>query len=544
MRRRDFLTTTAILAAAACAPKGTPPLPPGTLSGADRTLGHRLRQRDFPPITATRRTGIVIVGGGVGGLSAAWRLSHAGMDDFLVVEMENEPGGNSRSDSNAVSAYPLAAHYLPLPPPEAVAVRMLLAELGAIEGDPQAEKPRYNERLICHAPQERLYRDGMWQEGLLPKAGGDAAERSQQQRFQQMIGDLKRRHDAQGRRAFAVPMARSSRADDLLALDRTNFRDWLLGQGFTAPSLLWLADYVCRDDFGTIAAETSAWAGLHYFASRAGEAENAIAESVLTAPEGNGWLVRGLAARVTRGGPERLRTGCLVWALRETKHGVEADVFLPQTQRCERIVADRLLWASPAFILPRVAAALPDAVTRACSSYQYAPWLVANLSLRGMPEDATGVSTAWDNVLHSASGLGYVVATHQQLRVTDGPTVWTYYRPLSDAPPSHWRTALEKIPREAWAAAILDELSRPHGNLAELVTQLDVHVFGHAMVRPVPGLIWGTARQVLEQGFGRVHFAHADVSGMSLFEEANDRGLAAAESALQRLGRRVPSLRG
>jgi hypothetical protein len=42
---------------------------------------------------------------------------------------------------------------------------------------------------------------------------------------------------------------------------------------------------------------------------------------------------------------------------------------------------------------------------------------------------------------------------------------------------------------------------------------------------------------------GRVHVAHADASGMSLFEEANDRGVAAAEAVLAALGVRVPTMR-
>jgi len=46
----------------------------------------------------------------------------------------------------------------------------------------------------------------------------------------------------------------------------------------------------------------------------------------------------------------------------------------------------------------------------------------------------------------------------------------------------------------------------------------------------------GVAAQRLKQGVGRLHFAHADVSGMSLFEEANYRGVLAAERALRYLG--------
>jgi hypothetical protein len=186
-----------------------PALPPGTLSGADEALGHRLRQPDFPAPTETRRTTVAIAGGGIGGLSAAWKLARSGCDDFLLLEMENEAGGNSRAGSNEVSAYPLGAHYLPLPPREARATRELLAELGVLRGPVDAAHPEYDERYLCHAPQERLYSNGYWQEGLWPTLGVPATERSQYTRFQDHVSELRQRRDGAGRRPFALPLALS-----------------------------------------------------------------------------------------------------------------------------------------------------------------------------------------------------------------------------------------------------------------------------------------------------------------------------------------------
>ena len=59
---------------------------------------------------------------------------------------------------------------------------------------------------------------------------------------------------------------------------------------------------------------------------------------------------------------------------------------------------------------------------------------------------------------------------------------------------------------------------------------------GHAMVRPRPGVVWGPARARVLAHRGRVQFAHSDASGLSLFEEAQYRGVAAAERALSALG--------
>ena len=92
---------------------------------------------------------------------------------------------------------------------------------------------------------------------------------------------------------------------------RAPFGAWLDAHGHTDPALRWYLDYCCRDDYGAGVAQVSAWAGIHYFASRhgfhaPGDDDEGAAESVLTWPEGNAWLTRRLAEGV---GAARLHTG-------------------------------------------------------------------------------------------------------------------------------------------------------------------------------------------------------------------------------------------
>ncbi len=62
--------------------------------------------------------------------------------------------------------------------------------------------------------------------------------------------------------------------------------------------------------------------------------------------------------------------------------------------------------------------------------------------------------------------------------------------------------------------------------------------WGHAMIRPRPGFMWGGARQKAQASLARaLHFAHTDLGGLALFEEANHFGVVAAERALAGLGR-------
>jgi phytoene dehydrogenase-like protein len=534
MRRRDFLlgaSATGLLAA--CGVPDHPKLPPGVLTGPNHLLGHRLRRpasADFPKPTETRRVDVAIIGGGIGGLSAAWRLARAGVSDFLLLDMESEPGGNSRASRNAVSPYPLGAHYLPLPPREAVAVRELLRELGALKGSGD-HLGDYAETLLAAAPQERLFIDGWWQEGLWPTHRVPATEREQYARFQDFVAGLRAQRGQHGSRPFALPLALSS--GEWRSIDKVNFRDWLLGAGYTAPGLHWLANYACRDDYGTDYSATSAWAGLHYFACRD---DDGLEGHVLTTPGGNAWLAEGLA----RSAQGRVVTSAAVFHVEQSKHGVNCDVFLAAKQRSIHIEARQLIWAAPIFLIPHVFANPRTSWNVLAKAAQYAPWVVVNLTLSAMPHTRAGSPLAWDNVIHDSDSLGYVVAPHQAARYAPGPTVITWYRALHEVtvPPSRQHRLLD---RDYWAAAALADLSRPHPEIRELVTQIDVHSHGHAMIRPTPGTLWHPGRAALTQGNERIQFAHADVSGLSLFEEANYQGIRAAEAVLGRLGHRVES---
>lgn len=531
--RRDFLRSlgaVATLAAAGCRPAASSPLPPGELLGMDFARGHRLRDGTFPAPEQTRRTGVVIVGAGVSGLSAARRLAQAGIDDFLVLDMEAEAGGNSRAGNSPVCAYPWGAHYLPLPGPEAVHVRELLAETGVLQGSADALRPIYDESYLCATPQERVFRHGLWEEGLLPRRGIGAEELAQQRRFHEHMQELKRARGLDGRRLFALPMDLSSHDPEWRALDRQSFLDWLLAQGYTAPTLHWLANYACRDDYGADYRETSAWGGLHYFACRDGEAANAAGDCVLTAPEGNAWLVRALL----RHAEGRLLTDAMAVRVEDGKHGVAVDV--QHGERLLRIEARCLIWAAPAFVLPKVWPGMPGGLREAAQEGQYAPWLVANLHLDRPPEERHGAAPAWDNVLYDSAALGYVTATHQLMRRQPGATVLTWYRALHDRPAAEGRRLLLDTPREVWAEGILGELEKVHPDIRQRTTRLDVFRHGHAMRRPVPGSLFSGRREILAKfTHPRIALAHADLSGFSLFEEAQDRGIAAAERVGQSL---------
>jgi len=531
MRRRELLAALGSAPAllGGCTARERPPLQ-GRWVGAHAERGHLLRDagtrerllraaREAPP----RRTDTLIVGGGVSGLACARRLAQAGRE-FALLELEDEAGGNARGHRMGAFACPLGAHYLPTPGPHAPEVAQLLEELGVSRQ--QAGRTVYEERFLCHSPQERLYFEGQWHEGLLPPAVA-AATREQYRRFGQAVS----RAQALG---FAMPSHRAPWSGDHAALDALPFARWLDSQGLDDASLRWYLDYCCRDDYGAGAGTVSAWAGLHYFASRHGfhggdaAAGDEEREAVLTWPEGNAWLTRHMARPLGEG----LQTGRLVLRVEQGRHQVEVLAWNAATQAGERWQAHQLVMATPLFIAARLLDEAPPALREAVALQPHAPWLVANLQLSAPLLDRSGPGLSWDNVIYGSEQLGYVDAGHQRLDPTPGPTVLTAYWAL----PQSQRAALLAGSWDTWAQRVLAPLQAVHPDLPQTLQGVDLMRWGHAMSIPVPGLRGSAALQALRQpqgAQGRLHFAHSDLAAYSVFEEAYIAGWTVAGRLLR-----------
>jgi hypothetical protein len=530
MRRRDFLLTSTALAAGAGGAFFAEQRMAATAEYPGRDAGHGLRDLTaLPEPDETVQAEVLIAGSGVAGLTAAWQLRKRGVTDVLMVSGP-ERHGNAAAGSDGGLKFPTGAHYLPLPSMESWHIREMLADFGIIQDNPYAERPSFDERFIVHAPAERVCYRGAWQDGYLPTDDVGAAERAEHERFFALVEwyTAARGHD--GLRAFAVPVERSSAEKSFRALDRLSFRAWLEGLDLKSPTLHWYLNYCCRDDYGRHYDEISAWAGLHYFCSRDGQAANAERGAVLTWPEGLSALAQRLEDAA--GGADRWAPGSVA-RLRATPNGVEALVVESRhgSWRSYRVEARHAIAAMPLFVLQR---AFPDisgyGFVGARDVPAYAPWLVSNFIMHAFPSEKPGAALAWDNVVYQEPGLGYVVSTHQDIRVSRPErTVFTAYHALSDLEPQAGRRWLEGASVAQLAALAGRDLRLAYGwRLPWCVERVAVTVRGHAMAIPEPGFLSNPGRLALRGAAGPLYFAHADLSGMSLFEEAAWWGYRAA----------------
>jgi hypothetical protein len=106
---------------------------------------------------------------------------------------------------------------------------------------------------------------------------------------------------------------------------------------------------------------------------------------------------------------------------------------------------------------------------------------------------------------------------------------------LADGLPSENRQLLLNKDWAYWKEAILHDLERVHYDIRKCVSRIDIMRMGHAMARPKVGAIFSAERRNLAKAHGRILFANSDLSGFSIFEEAQYRGVNAADRVLSQV---------
>jgi hypothetical protein len=500
----------------------------GSLKGPDEKAGHLLR--DKMPIATpayVRKVKTLIVGAGISGLSAGRWLKKEGREDFEILELENHAGGNSHSETNKISSYPLGAHYITIANNDDQLLTDFLQENEVITHFENG-LPFYNEFYLCFDPEERLLINGQWQDGLIPKFGISKEDQQQIERFFNLSAELKHVKGKDGRYAFNIPVDSASADEAFRRLDKVSFKDYLIKEGFSSAYLLWYLNYCCKDDFGQQIDNVSAWAGLNYFAGHKGTAANAESGAVLTWPEGNGFLVKKLKSYLK----QHIRTSTLVSAVVKNKDSVEVSVVDLLKNETYTITADQVIMACPQFVNKHILKNI-DRDLFDYDQLNYAPWVVANITLKDFP--TSGLQTlSWDNVPYNMPSVGYVYAGQQNLNRDQLSKVITFYLPLCDREPRVARLAAYSRNYDQWLDIIIPELEYMHPEVTPLIECVDIWVWGHGMITPSVNYIWGEQRAKAQSSVDdRIFFAHTDISGISLFEEGFHQGINAAKSLLE-----------
>ncbi|MCU1288218.1 MAG: hypothetical protein JWN60_447 [Acidobacteria bacterium] len=530
--RREILTAFLglPLAISACRKDSADVFPDGEIVGANVDVGHILREnRNYEvPQNNWETAKIVIVGGGAAGLAAAWKLHKKNQTNFVLLELENKIGGTAQSGANNYIGYPWGAHYLPVPFRENAELISLLDEMRLTEGRHQTGEIIVKEQYLCREPEERVFYKGRWYEGLYLTAGATEDDKLQLAEFQAQLDYWINWRDARGKRAFVLPVAECSNDSEATALDRISFGEWLREKRFSSERLFWFCDYACRDDYGLRLDQTSAWAGLFYFCSRTRKSGDE-SQSFITFPEGNGRFVNYLHDRVK----DKTRINTVAVEIIPNETGADVVYLDTQTGELRGIRAEKVIYAAPIFTSKYLIRDFKQTAPAFVKEFEHNAWFVANLFLKDRPatQFRRDFPLAWDNVIYESPSLGYVNATHQK-GIDYGQTVFTYYFPMAE---TNGRAKLFSLGWRELADVILSDLSLAHKDIRRLTERIDIMRWGHAMISPRTNFLWNGARDEAQKPFRNIYFAHSDLSGIALFEEAFYHGIRAANEVSEKI---------
>ncbi|MCX7639655.1 MAG: FAD-dependent oxidoreductase [Pyrinomonadaceae bacterium] len=497
----------------------------GEIVGADVLNGHKILSNPLFEVSNNNRERktVVIVGGGVSGLSAAWKLKRDGFNDFILLELEPKIGGTSQSGENELTGYPWGAHYLPVPFKENSLLITLLDEMNLIEGRTDEGEVIIKEEFLCRQPEERVFYKGRWYEGLYLHVGENDQDKIDLENFQKEIDFWIDWRDSSAKRAFTLPVANCSEDAFVNELDKISFEDWLRQKGFSSERLFWYCDYACRDDYGLKLHETSAWAGLFYFCSRVRKSGEE-SQPFITFPEGNGRFVKHFYSKVK----ENVKLKSLVCEIIPKEDSIEV-VYLDISDKKYRLVeAQKVIFSAPIFTAKHIIRDFKENMPSYLKEFEHNAWFVANLFLKDRPKPRFNrdFPLSWDNVIYESPSLGYVCATHQS-GIDYGATVFTYYYPMCAE--KDGRAKLFSLSWKELTDIILTDLWRAHRDIYSLVERIDIMRWGHAMISPRVGFVRSEALKKAKKPYRGIHFANTDLSGVALFEEAFYHGTRAAE---------------
>ncbi len=461
-------------------------------------------RRDAKAISVDRKASarVVVIGGGLGGVSAAWRVRAAGIEDVVLFEVEDGVGGVARTAGiGSIADVPLgcvALHAGRISEPWG---RRLLADAGLLA---TASRTESRPESAGARPTERVFGPDGWT---------TAAELPEESGWISLIEAFQKRRSA-SRGTATGPSTAFADLDDL------NVAQWLATEGRAHADATPRIERWCRARFGAPLDCVSA-AALADDAVLRGANDGLPAD---VAGRGAATLAKELARRLgpnSRGAEVALRVG----AAEGRASVIVANAY---DARVTEWTADAVIFAVPAFTARRLFHDPPPALAGALATPR-TPWLVTALELSRWPSGFDA---------RAAFHVPRMGPSARLTHVTDGRTrVLVDQRPFTSRHVEAARSLVGGLDEDGALDYVLPDLTRVFPDISECAVSAHILRLGHGTARPHPGFLTKVvpALRVLPSPFW---LAGSDAAGIPSADGALQWGVRAAEAALAFLGNR------
>jgi len=329
------------------------------ITGDNPHIAHEvLWNKSIFPVEVTQRVPLVIVGGGIAGLVAAYKLR-----DFnpLIIEQARQFGGNAKGETWKGISYAIGSAYISNPE-EGTEVFTLLRELGLIklgtektQDDPIELKGKFV--------------SDFW------NSENHVTNKTQLKKIKEFMSDLY--NERKGLRYPNIPSNKSRDLAYLKELDSRSLKEFLedvIGERLD-PTIESLIQQYCWSSFNAGIEEVSAASGLNFFAAD---------ESSLVFPGGNSQIADALLKSLqNETGDYHLRSNCLVADVRVEKNEVLITYF-DDKKNVITVAAKAAIMACPKFICSKIIHGLEAERLKAIKQIKYRSYIVANVLLNNV----------------------------------------------------------------------------------------------------------------------------------------------------------------
>lgn len=555
---------------------------------------HRLREREsvasFDQLESVEEYDYVIVGCGIAGLSAGLEFTKKRKNGQSCLMLDNHPifGGEAKEnefnvDGNRLIA-PQGANGFFIPeavndPAMAVSDPRYYAELGLpreyqLCDWPAERKPinfcADNYGYLVKGLQERTSVGHFFNDGH-PDKGSWAIDMWTKQLKNTPLSKTSRETLLRWYHTGATRNY-NSEAEAIADLDRMSYKEFLEKELGLGPEAAAYSDLFLASGNGLGSDATSAYAA--YKLPMSGFADMPPPELKRSSfPGGNSGFARHFLKRLIPAGiegkdrfediitgrvnfqaldrpgePLRMRFNSTVLSVAHDGTPDAADAVKLVYIRDGKFYAVRakaVVMATGSWINRHIVRDLPVDLADACSKFQYAPFLVANVALNNWRFlYKLGISAAiWDRV---DGDFGYTCNIRNPMQVgdyqppldPDKPIVLSFYTPFYypglavTVQGAKGRAELLATSYHDYERQIYAQMMKLFGssgfNPQRDVTGIILNRWGHAYSVPYPGFYGGKGgiapRDVIRKGYGRIAFGHSELDGLQHYGPAADEG--------------------
>jgi len=462
---------------------------------SDQRSGHMLMKSREWKSENSDSVQAVIVGGGLAGVSAAYKLGHK---DFRLFELSDRLGGTSGAKTSDGIIFSQGAHYeLAYPDYYGEEVLKLFESLNIIRYEPWKKSWSFRDRehIIPFPRRQQCFENGKMRSEVIP----DGVQKEQFDRLlSPYLGEMH------------LPTRLISQNHH--HLNNITFLDFLAQNMEVSSTLERQLDYHMLDDWGGTTSQVSALAGIHYFMCRPYLTQSV---DLFSPPEGNAYFINRIVGPLPS---ENLMINHLVSKIEKEGEDFRIEVLDIDNEKVKILKAESVIYAGQKHALKYIY----EKEAHLFKQTQ-APWMVINFVCKG----EAGKYGFWQNEFlgENSSFLGFIDSSVQFRAQQKGKRVFTAYYCLKPED----RNYLTTIPsnKENIAAETLSYINEMLQEKVD-VESCHINLMGHAMSVPVKGFLFNDANGKNPD----LIYAGVDNGRLPLLYEAVDSGLLAGEFSL------------